>query len=90
MGFREENNLTRVLFCSGKAHSNRKRRMKIAFQFWMGLTVAVAIYTKDDGIVFFRSTTNNGYSGDLEIALVPRLLQDEYPSGGTGQQRCPD
>lgn len=23
-----------------------------------------------DGIVYFRSTTNNGYSGDLEIALI--------------------
>lgn len=23
-----------------------------------------------DGIVHFRSTTNNGYSGDLEIALI--------------------
>ena len=24
-----------------------------------------------DGIVYFRSTANNGYSGDLEIALIP-------------------
>lgn len=24
-----------------------------------------------DGIVYFRSNTNNGYSGDLEIALIP-------------------
>ena len=24
-----------------------------------------------DGIVYFRSVTNNGYSGDLEIALIP-------------------
>ena len=24
-----------------------------------------------DGIVYFRSTANNGYSGDLEIALNP-------------------
>ena len=23
-----------------------------------------------DGVVYFRSTTNNGYSGDLEIALI--------------------
>ena len=26
-----------------------------------------------DGIVYFRSVTNNGYSGDLEIALIPEL-----------------
>ena len=24
-----------------------------------------------DGIVYFRTVTNNGYSGDLEIALIP-------------------
>ena len=24
-----------------------------------------------DGIVYFRSTANNGYSGDLESALIP-------------------
>lgn len=24
-----------------------------------------------DGIVYFRTTANNGYSGDLEIALIP-------------------
>lgn len=24
-----------------------------------------------DGIVYYRSTANNGYSGDLEIALIP-------------------
>ena len=24
-----------------------------------------------DGIVYFRSTSNNGYSGDLEMALIP-------------------
>ena len=24
-----------------------------------------------DGIVYFRSTANNGYSGDLELALIP-------------------
>ena len=35
-----------------------------------------------DGIVYFRSTANNGYSGDLEIALVPEwfrtdILQEE-------------
>ena len=26
-----------------------------------------------DGIVYFRSVTNNGYSGDLEIALILHL-----------------
>ena len=30
-----------------------------------------------DGIVYFRSTTNNGYSGDLEIALVPEWFRTE-------------
>lgn len=38
-----------------------------------------------DGIVYFRSSTNNGYSGDLEIALVPEwfrkeILQEELDS----------
>ncbi len=40
-----------------------------------------------DGIVYFRSTSNNGYSGDLEIALVPEwfrtdILQEEKDSNG--------
>ena len=30
-----------------------------------------------DNIVYFRSTTNNGYSGDLEIALVPEWFREE-------------
>ena len=30
-----------------------------------------------DGIVYFRSVTNNGYSGDLEIALVPEWFRTE-------------
>ena len=30
-----------------------------------------------DGIVYFRSTTNNGYSGDLEIALVPEWFRTD-------------
>lgn len=30
-----------------------------------------------DGIVHFRSTTNNGYSGDLEIALIPEWFRTE-------------
>ena len=38
-----------------------------------------------DGIVYFRSVTNNGYSGDLEIALIPEwfrtdVLQEELDS----------
>ncbi len=45
-----------------------------------------------DGIVFFRSTTNNGYSGDLEIALVPdwfrtEILQEELDSRGVMIER---
>ena len=40
-----------------------------------------------DGIVYFRSTANNGYSGDLEIALVPEwfrtdILQEEKDANG--------
>ena len=40
-----------------------------------------------DGIVYFRSTANNGYSGDLEIALVPEwfrtdILQEKKDSNG--------
>ena len=35
-----------------------------------------------DGIVYFRSVANNGYSGDLEMALIPdwfrtEILQEE-------------
>ena len=40
-----------------------------------------------DGIVYFRSTANNGYSGDLELALIPEwfrtdILQEEKDSNG--------
>ena len=31
-----------------------------------------------DNIVYFRSNTNNGYSGDLEMALVPDWFKEEY------------
>ena len=30
-------------------------------------------------IVYFRSTANNGYSGDLEIALIPEWFRTEIP-----------
>lgn len=30
-----------------------------------------------DGIVYFRSTANNGYSGDLDIALIPEWFRTE-------------
>ena len=30
-----------------------------------------------DGIVYFRSTANNGYSGDLEIALIPEWFRTD-------------
>lgn len=30
-----------------------------------------------DGIVYFRTVTNNGYSGDLEMALVPEWFRTE-------------
>lgn len=40
-----------------------------------------------DGIVYFRSSTNNGYSGDLQIALIPEwfrteILQEKLDSKG--------
>ena len=40
-----------------------------------------------DGIVYFRSYSNNGYSGDLEIALIPEwfrtdILLEEKDSNG--------
>lgn len=40
-----------------------------------------------DGIVYFRSSTNNGYSGDLQIALIPEwfrtdVLQEELDAKG--------
>lgn len=40
-----------------------------------------------DGIVYFRSTSNNGYSGDLEIALIPEwfrtdILKEEVDKNG--------
>lgn len=40
-----------------------------------------------DGIVYFRSSTNNGYSGDLQIALIPEwfrteILQEELDKKG--------
>ena len=36
-----------------------------------------------DGIVYFRSVTNNGYSGDLEIALIPEwFLQEKKDDKG--------
>ena len=38
-----------------------------------------------DGIVYFRSTANSGYSGDLEIALIPEWFRtdilQEYKDG---------
>lgn len=30
-----------------------------------------------DGIVYYRSDTNNGYSGDLEIALIPEWFRTQ-------------
>jgi len=30
-----------------------------------------------DGIVYFRTTANNGYSGDLEIALIPQWFREQ-------------
>ena len=30
-----------------------------------------------DGIVYYRSTANNGYSGDLEMALIPDWFRED-------------
>ena len=40
-----------------------------------------------DGIVYFRATANHGYSGDLEIALIPEwfrteILKEELDTNG--------
>ena len=45
-----------------------------------------------DGIVYFRSSSNNGYSGDLELALIPEWFRTDirHPAGGEGQQWCSD
>lgn len=45
-----------------------------------------------DGIVYFRTTANNGYSGDLEIALIPEwfrtdILQETKDSNGVLVER---
>ena len=45
-----------------------------------------------DGIVYFRSATNNGYSGDLELALIPEwfrtdILQEKLDSKGVLVER---
>ena len=45
-----------------------------------------------DGIVYFRSVTNNGYSGDLEIALIPEwfrteVLQEQLDNKGVLMER---
>ncbi len=45
-----------------------------------------------DGIVYFRSTANNGYSGDLEIALIPEwfrtdILQEAKDANGVLVER---
>ena len=31
-----------------------------------------------DGTVYYRSTSNNGYSGDLEMALIPDWFREEF------------
>ena len=45
-----------------------------------------------DGIVYFRSTSNNGYSGDLEMALIPEwfftdILKETLDSNGVLVER---
>ena len=34
-----------------------------------------------DGVVYFRSTSNNGYSGDLEMALIPEWFRTDILPG---------
>ena len=45
-----------------------------------------------DGIVYFRSYANNGYSGDLEIALIPEWFRTEITGSisitDTRRTRC--
>ena len=48
---------------------------------------AYSQYRYADGIVYFRSVANNGYSGELEIALIPEwfrtdILQEKLDSNG--------
>ena len=48
-----------------------------------------------DGIVYFRTTSNNGYSGDLEIALVPEwfrtdILKERLDTNGVLIERSDD
>ena len=38
-----------------------------------------------DDMVYYTTTANNGYSGDLEIALLP----EGYPEGNGGCERGP-
>lgn len=45
-----------------------------------------------DGVVYFRSTTNNGYAGDLELALIPEwfrtdILKETKDSNGVLVER---
>ena len=45
-----------------------------------------------DGIVYFRSTSNNGYSGDLEMALIPEwfrtdILKEKLDANGVLVER---
>ena len=46
-----------------------------------------------DGIVYYRTTANNGYSGELELALIPEwfrtdILQEEKDSNGVLIERA--
>ena len=41
-----------------------------------------------DGIVYFRSNSNNGYSGDLEMALIPEWFRTEILKEILRQERC--
>ena len=46
-----------------------------------------------DGVVYFRTNSNNGYSGDLEIALIPEwfrteILKEELDKNGVLVERA--
>lgn len=42
-----------------------------------------------DDSVYYMVSDNNGYSGDLELALIPESFLTDHPARDGGFQRCP-